>query len=105
MHLQILQATFREALSPFFLPRAHQPELVEATTVGGRAEMAQCVDLFSLCLSSLRLGFRGASSTSIQPHLRDVADAMEGVKAADSVLNLFRSARQRATEGCGNRMD
>ena len=72
-----LKATFREAISSWFLPRTHQPELVDVTMDW----------VYGLCL-----GFRGASSTSIQPHLRDVADAMEGVKAADSVLDLFHES-------------
>ena len=46
--------------------------------------------LFSFCLGlHLAVGFRGASSNSIQPHLRDVADAMEGVKATRFCLDVF----------------
>jgi len=44
--------------------------------------------------SFYRERFRGASSTSIQPHLRDVADAMEGVKVHVRPEQLERTAHE-----------
>ncbi|CAE7241361.1 WDR27 [Symbiodinium sp. CCMP2456] len=78
-------------------------ESVDETAENGRdIDFREFVELCDMRLHSEKLylrgfyreRFRGASSTSIQPHLRDVADAMEGVKVHVRPEQLERTAHE-----------